>query len=50
MLVDADLLKDKINQENDGPKIRNRDTIEESERGTLYNRISDNPKLFKDKV
>ena len=50
MLVDADHVKEtKINPD-DGPEVSNRGTIDESERGTLYNRISQNPKLFKDKV
>ena len=51
ILVDADHVKEtKINPEGDGPEQSNRGTIEESERGTLYNRISQNPKLFRDKV
>ena len=51
ILVDAVHVKEtKFNPEDDGPEQSNRGTIEESERGTLYNRISHNPKLFKDKV
>ena len=50
ILIDADHVKEtKINPEEDVPES-NRGTIDESERGTLYNRISQNPKLFKDKV
>ena len=51
ILVDAVHVKEtKFNPEDYGPEQSNRGTIEESERGTLYNRISHNPKLFKDKV
>ena len=51
MLIDADLVKEsKTNQDNDGPEQTNRGTIEESNRGTLYTRISSNPTLFQDKV
>ena len=47
MLIDADLVKEsKTNQDNDGPEQNNRGTIEESNRGTLYTRISSTPTLF----
>ena len=51
MLIDADHVKEsKNNQDDNGPELNNRGTIEESNRGTLYNRISPTPKLFADKV
>ena len=50
MLIDADLLKETKVTQDDGPEQSNRGTIEESNRGTLYTRISPTPKLFQDKV